>query len=68
MELPKKILSADGKTEGVPTGGTRPCRVEGCTGQRVATRWPDKKVTWPCSKGMDAAGKDVWRIVPVGTL
>lgn len=40
------------KPSGRATGTTYPCRMEGCTGVRVMVRWPDGKVTWPCSKGM----------------
>ena len=47
------ILSRDGKLKGKATGTTRRCTLEGCTGVRVGTRWPDGKITWPCSKGMD---------------
>ena len=37
---------------GTATGSTRRCRLEGCTGIRVMVRWPNGKVTWPCTKGM----------------
>ncbi len=37
---------------GVTTGGTRKCQMEGCLGRRYGVRWPDGKMTWPCSKGL----------------
>lgn len=32
--------------------GYRDCTLEGCGGTRVAVRWPDKTLTWPCVRGM----------------
>ena len=52
MELPKKIVSRDGKHVGTPIGTTRMCRLEGCTGLRIGVRWDDGKLTYPCSKGL----------------
>ena len=46
------ILSTDGKMKGIVTGGQRRCRMEGCPGMRIATRWPDGKLTLPCSRGL----------------
>lgn len=46
------VYARDGKAKGVPTGGTKRCRTEGCTGLRVGVRWADKRITWPCTKGM----------------
>lgn len=37
---------------GVTTGITKVCMLEGCSGARIGVRWPDGKITWPCSKGM----------------
>lgn len=31
------------------TGGEYPCRMESCRGSRVGVRWPDGKITYPCS-------------------
>lgn len=47
-----KVLNRDATHEGTTTGGTRPCTMEGCTGIRIAVRWPDGKITYPCSKGL----------------
>jgi len=48
----KIILSSNGLEQGVATGHTSRCRMEGCTGVRVSTKWTDGKFTFPCSKGL----------------
>jgi hypothetical protein len=57
-----KVLSRDSKLEGTPTGGSRPCQLEGCRGLRIAVRWPDKSITYPCTKGLDSVSGTVVRI------
>ncbi len=49
-----KIKTREGFPEawGVTTGGWKCCSMEGCTGIRVATRWADGKLTWPCTKDL----------------
>ena len=54
------IYSRDGKMKGVATGGQRRCQLHGCTGMRIAVRWPDGKLTYPCSKGI--AKRKRWQI------
>lgn len=49
------VLSRDRKLRGVLTGGSRRCQLEGCTGRKLGVRWPDGKITWPCTKGMQPA-------------
>jgi hypothetical protein len=51
--IPKFVLSRDGKLKGEVTG-TRPCRLEGCTGEALCVKWPDGKRTYPCGKGTEA--------------
>lgn len=46
------IYNADGSEAGIRTGGIRRCKLDGCGGQRVAVRWPDRKLTYPCTNGM----------------
>jgi hypothetical protein len=53
------VLTAGGVNAGILTGGHRPCTVEGCTGLRLATRWPDGRLTFPCTEGM-AFDPDHW--------
>lgn len=52
-----KVLSRDGKQEGELTGGRRRCKLAGCTGIQVGVRWGDKKVTFPCTKGLEPRGE-----------
>jgi len=52
MNLPKKIWARDKELAGKPTGAQRRCQLEGCLGRRIGVRWPDGRITWPCSKGM----------------
>ena len=58
----KHVLSRDGKEIGTPTGGQSRCQMEGCFGLRITVRWPDGKLSRPCSKGMRASRNDTWRI------
>ena len=37
---------------GITTGGTRRCGMLECPGTLIGVRWPDGKMTWPCTKGM----------------
>ena len=50
-----EVRSAKGEY-GVPTGSTRPCRMEGCMGASFAVRWPDNKITWLCTRGLEYKG------------
>lgn len=38
------------------------CMLESCTGVRCWVRWPDGKVTKPCSKGLEQLGANLWAI------
>lgn len=53
MSKPILVFSRDGRLRGHTTGHTKPCTLEGCRGERVRVKWPDGKITWPCSKGME---------------
>lgn len=50
---PRGGAKASRKLRGVTTGGERYCTLEGCPGRRIAVRWPDGHLTWPCTKGMN---------------
>lgn len=52
MKIPGKVYSVGRTSVGIPTGATFRCRLEGCTGRRITVKWPDGKITHPCSKGM----------------
>jgi len=40
----------------------RDCDLESCGGKRLATRWDNGKLTYPCTKGMEWQG-NAWRIL-----
>ena len=46
------IFSRSGNEFGVRTGGTRLCPLAGCNGLRIFVRWPDGRLTEPCTKGL----------------
>lgn len=57
------VLNYEGTEKGICTGGTYRCQMEGCLGLRVVVRWPDGKITRPCTKGMRYDKKrKAWRI------
>lgn len=62
-ELPKYVLDREGKQRGTVTGGQRLCTLESCRGMKIAVRWPNKKITYPCSKGMKEIGGNTWQIM-----
>jgi len=53
----RKVVSRSGCLIGKPTGTTRQCQLEGCTGICIGVRWEDGIITWPCSKGMTFSKK-----------
>lgn len=59
-----RILSEDGKHVGhIMTGHLSQCTLEGCSGQRIAVKWKDGKITKPCTKGlMWDEKRNAWRI------
>jgi len=48
---------------GKATGNTHCCSMHGCNGLRVSVRWPDGRVTFPCSKGMTVRKDGDWKIL-----
>jgi hypothetical protein len=48
----RTILSRDGAKPGLVTRADQRCRLEGCNGVRLSTRWEDGRRTYPCSKGV----------------
>lgn len=52
----REIESRDGKLVGEVTNAGQPCRMEGCTGIRLSTRWPNGRRTFPCTKGLGQRG------------
>ena len=48
----KVVLTRDGSKQGIASGSTRRCQLAGCGGLNIMVRWPDGKITWPCSAGL----------------
>ena len=44
------------------TGGERTCTLGGCRGVRLGVRWPDGKMTWPCSDGLFIREDGQWQL------
>lgn len=61
--LPKgtPVLSRSGTKTGITTGSTHKCGLAGCTGVRIAIRWPSGKHTFPCSESLSRVGGH-WQI------
>lgn len=65
-QLPVKgsiVWSRGRDYEGATTGTFRGCQMEGCRGTRIGVRWPDGKMTWPCTKGMILHENGIWEII-----
>ena len=60
-DIPKSIWSSDRKAQGQTTGKWKHCSLSGCAGFRYGVRWPDGRITWPCSKGLVGYCRG-WRI------
>ena len=44
--------------------GERACTLESCGGLCLGVRWPNGRLTWPCTKGMDYnEAAQSWQIV-----
>lgn len=62
---PRFVFARDprgGRLRGRLTGGHRVCPLEGCHGARLGVRWPDGRLTWPCTKGMSQCADGHWEI------
>lgn len=46
------VWSRGRKEKGAATGNWHHCQLEGCNGMRIAVRWPNGRLTFPCTKGM----------------
>jgi len=61
---PTKCYMRDGEGEpGEVTGSVRRCQMAGCNGVRIMVRWPNGKVTWPCSRGLQTRRDGAWQIM-----
>jgi hypothetical protein len=54
MDFPENttIVSQNKQQIGVTTGAMYACQMSGCRGQRITTRWEDKSISHPCSRGL----------------
>lgn len=59
-----KVISRDAKHTGETTGGHYHCTLECCKGDRIAVRWDNGRITFPCTKGMTLVNRGkVWKII-----
>lgn len=63
-----KVMSSDRVHKGVATGGTRRCHLEGCKGTRIAVRWSDGALTFPCTEGMRSINDKTLQIYNVSVV
>lgn len=56
------VFNKDATIEGKAGASRYRCQMEGCTGQRMTVKWPDGKVTRPCTKGMFTRPDGAWQI------
>lgn len=61
-QIGDRVVDRDGQETGTVVGMGFGCRMEGCRGSRIPTRWPDGKRTYPCTKGMTSEGPGEWSI------
>lgn len=59
LPISTQILDREGITTGRVVGKGKHC---GCGGLRYPIRWPDKKLTWCCVKGMSKTVDGTWRL------
>ena len=57
------VRSREGADRGKATGNTHHCSMHGSNGVRVSVRWPDGRLTFPCSKGMRTRKNGDWEIL-----
>jgi hypothetical protein len=53
VEEGETVHGRDGEHVGTTTGSTHACQLEGCPGRRIAVRWSDGHMTYPCERGME---------------
>jgi hypothetical protein len=45
------------------TGGWRHCQMTSCNGVQVGLRWPNRRITWACVKGLIQRPDGDWQVV-----
>lgn len=60
----KTVLARGGTVRGKVIGGPYQCRLGGCRGVTYSVRWPDGKLTRPCTEGMTERNvrQGLWQI------
>ena len=65
MSKTELVQERDGYTIGKVVGRRR-CQLEGCSRPRLSVRWPDGRLTIPCTGGMHVMYEDpdvlLWKI------
>ena len=56
------VVSRDSELTGHTNRTYFRCCMEGCTGLRIAVKWPDGHWTYPCSRGMNY-NEGKWKII-----
>jgi hypothetical protein len=57
------VYDRNGHERAVRTGGTRACQTNGCLGTRIFVRWPDGRISEPCSTRLAQRRDGAWQIV-----
>jgi len=57
------IYDRAGAERAVRTGGVRACQTRGCIGQRIFVRWPDGRISEPCTSRLARRRDGNWQIV-----
>lgn len=57
----KFVINSDGTRKGHVVGSRR-CQLICCRGQCLGVRWPDGRLTWPCTMGMKSMSEDTLKI------
>lgn len=62
-DTPKFVYARGGTLKGRNLGATQRACFEGCRGRRIAVRWPNGKMTYPCTRGLNVRKDGNWEIV-----
>ena len=57
------VYDRDGRECASRSGGVRPCQTRGCPGTRIFVRWPDGRISEPCTTRLAQRRDGAWQIV-----
>ena len=60
LEVQSRKTEGEKQMVGHTTGGERSCGIEDCNGRAIGVRWPDGKLTFPCTAGMAGSEEEGW--------